>query len=364
MRSSPLVLLLSSLAAAAVSVLATRAIVARKQATPPAEVVDPGPDLRDFTAQRKASEFSLSRLLEEGRWEAVEEEAGALLHLDPINEVARGALERSRSELDARDRLVRALDLLGEGREEAALRALLSIPAGTEAALRARVEAEPLAERVARRAKADCLGLSRAGRYEDALDRCRLHLDLTCARESDPAIVERLRWLERKTGARAESAWICPARSPAGLESGEARVREVLRAWERGEAGDHAALRLERLAARGIREAERYLEPIRRAEARLREALAALLEGELERAREALERAGDAEEEILGKRRSARYRESSERYARLALERGLELEAMRRFREAREVLSRAAEVDPANPDILRALWRVEDASGQ
>lgn len=361
MSRSPLFLLLSSLVAAAVAVLASRAIVARREA-PAAVVVDPGPDLDEFTARRKSSEFALSRLVEEGRWEAVGEEARALLDFDPINEVAREALERSRRELDARERLSRALDLLDEGREEAALRAFFSIPAGTEAALRARVEAEPLAERVARRAKADCLGLSRAGRHAEALDRCRLHLDLVCARESDPAIVERLRWLERKTGGGGERAWSCPTRVPAGPEPGDARVREVLRAWERGEAGDHAALRLERLAERGVREAERHLEPMRRAEARLREALAALLEGELDRAREALERAAAAEAEILGRRRSARFRESSERYARLALERGLELEARRRYREAREVLARAAEVDPSNPEILRALWRVEDAS--
>jgi len=377
MRPGSSLLLASALLAAAVAALASRVLVAREAEAPPATAT-PGPDLRDFTAERKARELALSRLVEEGRWEAAEREARALLDFDPVSDVAGTALERSRREIVARDRLEEALALLGEGREEEALLALRAVPAGTEAGMRARVEAEPIQERVARRARADCLGLSRAGRHEEALARCRLHLDLTCGEEADPAALERLRWLERRLGKAGDAAWSCPRRPGAGAEGGDAEtggaakggaeaggaeVRGILRAWERGEAGDHAALRLERLADRGNAEAARYAELLREAEARLREAAAALLDGELERARHALDQAAAAEERILGRQRSLRFLELSVRFARLALERGLELQEKRRPREARAILRLAAELDPSNVDVLRALWRLEDDPG-
>lgn len=359
MRARASVLFVSALCAAVVAALASRAIVARGWEAAPAEA--PGPDLADFTAERKGRELALSRLVEEGRWETVEREAQALLDLDPISEVARAALERSREEIDARDRLEKALHLLEEGREEDALLGLLAIPEATEAGTRARVEAGPLRERVARRARADCLGLARAGRHEEALRRCRLHLDLTCGEEADPAVLQRQRWLERKLGLAGDAAWSCPQRSVAIVEAGGADVRAILRAWERGEAGDHAALRLERLAEKGDAEAARHAGAVREAEIRLREAASSLLDGELERAYRALGQAAATEERLLGRRRSLRYLELSERFARLALKRGLELSEKRRFREAREILRLAAELDPSNLDVLRALWRLEDA---
>lgn len=361
MRSpSPLLLLASASIPACIVVFASRVLVERATAeTAQVEVVASEPTLADFTLERRNLEFALRRLVEEGKWEGVEEEARALLAHDPINEVAREALVRGRAEREAARALGAALRLLDEGEEERALRALRGIPAGTEAHARARIEARPVAERIARRARGDCLGLAKAGHHARAMERCRLHLDLVCAEESEPAIVERLRWLERRLRVGKDEAWSCPGGAAVAPE-GDRRVREILRAWERGDAGDHAALRMERLAARGLEEARAYVEPMRRAEARLREGLAALIDGNLEKARQALGGAAEAEEEILGGGRSLRYRESVQRFGRLALERGLELEAKRRAPEALRVLRLGAELDPANTEILRALWRVED----
>lgn len=364
MRAShPWVSLLSATLAALAVLLAARQLVDRARADGVPRVrVAAGETLEDFTRERRRRELALRRLLEEGRWAEAEEAAADLLDFDPINGSARDAIARSREERVAARALDAALRRLEEGKEVEALSALRAVPGGTEAHARARIEAEPLAERVARRARGDCLGLVRAGRHVHALESCRLHLDLVCARGADPAIVDRVRWLERRLGVGEDAAWRCPE-GGAGEGAGDARVRAVLRSWERGEAGDHAALRLERLAARGVEGAEAMLEPLRRAEARLREATAALLEGDLERARRALLGAAEAEAAILGTGRSLRFRESVQHFGRLALERGLELEAKHRHAKALRVLRLGAELDPANPEILRALWRVEDRVG-
>lgn len=358
MRSeNPSLLLFSTFCAAFVVIFAARVVVART----PAEVeasAPTGPTLADFTAERRGRAFALRRLIEEGKWRSVEEEAQALLALDPISEVAREALERAGDERRAGDALQAALGLLGEGEELEALRALRSIPERTDAGRRARIEAAPLAERIAGRARGDCLGLVKAGRYRQALARCRLHLDLVCAAGAEAELVERLRWLERRLRVEAEAAWRCP-----GVEAAASRPSEVaaiLRAWERGASGERAARELEEAASSGAEEARTYVEPLRLAEARLREGRAALLEGDLEEAERALTRAAAAEEALIGARRSLRFREAAQRFGRLALERGLELEAKRRPRDARRVLAMGAALDPSNTAILRALWRLED----
>lgn len=359
-RENPTLLLFSAFTAAFVVVFAARVVLARTEAEAIEGPPRHGPTLADFTAERRSREFGLGRLLDEGKWEAAAEEANALLAFDPASEVAREALERTRAEMRAAEALQGALRLLHEGKEEEAFVALRETPAGTEAATRARLEAEPLAERIAGRARGDCLGLIRAGRHERALQRCRLHLDLVCAEGAEPELVERLRWLERRLRLPLEERWHCP-----GGEQGapdDAGIRAILRAWERGESGERAALRMEELARRGVEGAADYVEPLRRAEARLRDGMAALLEGELEKAWQALGRAGEAEEALLGAGRSLRFREAAQRFGRLVLERGLDLEARRRPREAHRILSLGAQLDPSNTAILRALWRLEDAS--
>lgn len=357
----PGMLLLSASLAAFAVVVASRLVIAQAAAESPVLVVE-GPTLEEFSRERRSLEFSLGRLVDEGKWEAAEEEAERLLRLDPISAPARQALARSREERSARRELEAALALRDAGEEERALRALRAIPPGTDAHARAGIEAMPIADRIARRARGDCLGLAKAGQHARALERCRLHLDLVCQTAIEPDLVERVRWLERRLRVDAEEAWSCPGGASETGE-GDARVREILRAWERGEAGEHAALRLERLAARGVEEARALVAPMRRAESSLREGLAALLEGDLERARPALDRVAAAEETILGGRRSLRYRESVQRFGRLALERGLDLAAKRRHAEALRILREGAALDPANTEILRALWRIEDAAG-
>lgn len=356
-RKESILLLASALGAALVSILASRVVVARTKTEQAERQLSVGPTLEDFSAERRNREFGLRLLVEEGRWEAAAEQARALLAFDPASGLAREVLERAQAEKRAAEGLAAALERLREGGEEEALRALYAIPADTESGRRARIEAEPLVERLSERARGDCLGLARAGSYERALERCRLHLDLACGRGAEPALLERLRWLERRLRVQAGETWSCPHGGKAEVDSG---VEAILRAWERGESGDRAALRMERLAAQGIEEAERYVEALRRAEAWLRDGFAALVAGDLEKARQALARADGAERELMGQGRSLRFREAAQRFARLALERGLELEAKRRYRDAQRVLGWGVELEPANTELLRALWRLED----
>lgn len=207
-------------------------------------------------------------MLDEERYADAEAELKQVLDADPINEPARRALRKAKRERELTGLIQDAETKAQVGKEDEALKMLLTVDKDSRSYTRARTKAVQLSSLLARRYAQSCRQAEGSDQWAKAVNDCGRTMDLRCATEGDDASLKLLRKAEKHVKNRV--AWSCPPQVVAWFGAAAASAAPT--------AGDESAL-LGRYADKDLRQAvSRYaggdLDGARRALAKVKSSAA------------------------------------------------------------------------------------------